>query len=207
MVISEQLPRLTETQSFIKRSFDVILSLSGLLALWWLIFFSWLLASLDTRSNGFFVQQRVGLNGRLFSVIKIKTMRPMGNLTTTVTQSGDPRITKIGSFLRKVKLDELPQLWNVLVGEMSFVGPRPDVPGFADTLQGEERAISAIRPGITGPATLKYRNEEKLLAEQADPEHYNKYVIYPDKVIINLRYIKEWSFTKDLVYIVRTVVR
>lgn len=207
MVISESLPSLTATQSFIKRSFDVILSLSGLLALWWLIFFSWLLASLDTRSNGFFVQQRVGLNGRLFSVIKIKTMRPMESLTTTVTQSGDPRITKIGSFLRKVKIDELPQLWNVLVGEMSFVGPRPDVPGFADTLQGEDWAIATIRPGITGPATLKYRNEEKLLADQVDPEHYNKYVIYPDKVAINLRYIKEWSFTKDLVYIVRTAVR
>lgn len=207
MVISESAPSLTSTQVFIKRSFDVILSFTCLWMLWWLIFFAWLLASLDTRSNGFFVQQRVGLNGRLFSVIKIKTMRPMVNQTTTVTQSGDPRITKIGSFLRKAKIDELPQLWNVLLGEMSFVGPRPDVPGFADILQGEDRAISTIRPGITGPATLKYRNEEELLADQADPEAYNKYVIYPDKVSINLRYIREWSFTKDLVYIVRTVLR
>lgn len=190
-----------------KRFFDFSLSLFGVLMLWWLILFSWVLASIDTRSNGFFIQKRIGRNGIPFGVIKIKTMRPLVGVATTVTKRGDPRITNLGAFFRRTKIDELPQLLNILVGDMSFVGPRPDVPGFADQLKGVEMAILKIRPGITGPATLKYRNEEEILANQPDPELYNRTVIWPDKVKINLDYIKNWSFKKDLEYIYRTVFR
>lgn len=201
---SEQLS-LSFAQSAVKRAFDFLLSAFGLSLTCWLILLAWIAASVDTRSNGFFVQQRVGRGGRLFKVVKIKTMRPDARLTTTVTQTGDPRITTLGRFFRKTKIDELPQLWNVLLGDMSFVGPRPDVPGFADKLQGDERAMLSIRPGITGPATLKYRNEEEFLAEADDPEAYNRDVIWPDKVRINLEYIQDWSLMGDLQYIWRTV--
>jgi lipopolysaccharide/colanic/teichoic acid biosynthesis glycosyltransferase len=172
---------------------------------WWIILLAWLAASIDTRSNGFFTQQRVGKGGKAFTVIKIKTMRPIKNINTTVTGLNDPRITRVGSQLRRTKIDELPQLWNVLVGEMSFVGPRPDVQGFADRLEGEDRAILSIRPGVTGPATLKYHNEEELLASVEDPEQYNMNVIWPDKVRINLDYIRNWSLRKDIEYIIKTV--
>lgn len=192
-------------QAFQKRAFDLFFAALGLLATWWLILLAWLAASIDTRSNGFFVQQRVGKNGKIFRVVKIKTMRPVSAFDTTVTRLGDPRITPLGAFFRRTKVDELPQLWNVLSGDMSFVGPRPDVPGFADTLDGEERAMLSIRPGITGPATLKYRNEEELLAAQVEPEVYNREVIWPDKVRINLDYIRHWSLGRDLKYILDTV--
>lgn len=193
-------------QAAIKRTFDLMLSAIGLALSSWLILLAWIAASWDTRSNGFFIQQRVGKNGRLFRVVKIKTMRPNRELSTTVTRSGDPRITPLGCFLRKTKIDELPQLWNVLWGDMSFVGPRPDVPGFADSLVGEERRLLSIRPGITGPATLKYRNEEELLTAAGDPEVYNREVIWPDKVRINLEYIRDWRLAKDLQYIWKTVM-
>lgn len=193
-------------QAAIKRTFDLMLSAIGLALSSWLILLAWVAASWDTRSNGFFIQQRVGKNGRLFRVVKIKTMRPNRELSTTVTRSGDPRITSLGRFLRKTKIDELPQLWNVLCGDMSFVGPRPDVPGFADSLVGEERQLLSIRPGITGPATLKYRNEEELLTAAGDPEVYNREVIWPDKVRINLEYIRDWRLAKDLQYIWKTVM-
>lgn len=198
--------RLSPLQAFLKRLFDFSIAFLGLLAVWWVILLAWLAASFDTRSNGFFVQIRVGQHGRLFRVVKIKTMRPDTVTTTTVTCSGDPRITTLGGIFRKTKIDELPQLWNVLKGEMSFVGPRPDVPGFADKLEGEERAVLSLRPGITGPATLKYRNEEEILASQADPEKYNREVIWPDKVQENLAYIRNWSLRGDLKYILRTVI-
>jgi lipopolysaccharide/colanic/teichoic acid biosynthesis glycosyltransferase len=185
--------------------FDLVFAALGLLAAWWLIVLAWVAASMDTRSNGFFIQKRVGRNGRTFQVVKIKTMRPVASFDTTVTRRGDPRITPLGAFFRRTKIDELPQLWNVLLGDMSFVGPRPDVPGFADKLKGEERAMLSIRPGITGPATLKYRNEEEILAAQADPEAYNRDVIWPDKVRINLDYIRDWSLRLDVQYIFQTV--
>ncbi len=204
MATSSLVPHLSDHQVFFKRCFDLSGAVAGLLLIWWLILAAWLLASLEARSNGFFLQQRVGRQGRLFRVIKIKTMRPDGNQITTVTRRGDSRITPFGAFFRKAKIDELPQLWNVLIGDMSFVGPRPDVPGFADMLEGDERAILSIRPGITGPATLKYRNEEELLAAQDDPETYNREVIWPDKVRINLNYICNWSLSQDLKYILRT---
>lgn len=192
-------------QAFQKILFDLFFAALGLLVVWWLILLAWMAACIDTRSNGFFIQKRVGRNGQIFRVVKIKTMRPVAAFDTTVTRRGDPRITPLGAFFRRTKIDELPQLWNVLLGDMSFVGPRPDVPGFADKLQGEERAMLSIRPGITGPATLKYRNEEELLAAQDDPEAYNRDVIWPDKVRINLDYILSWSLAQDLRYIFQTV--
>jgi len=192
-------------QAFQKRTFDLLVASLGLLVVWWLILLAWVCASIDTGSNGFFIQKRVGRNGKLFRVMKIKTLRPIHSLDTTVTRRGDPRITALGAFFRRTKIDELPQLWNVFLGDMSFVGPRPDVPGFADQLSGEERAMLSIRPGITGPATLKYRNEEELLASQDDPESYNREVIWPDKVRINLEYIQSWNLTQDLRYIIQTV--
>ncbi|AXS82509.1 sugar transferase [Marinobacter sp. Arc7-DN-1] len=209
MTTSDLLPGRTvglePVQAFQKRAFDLVFAVLGLLAAWWLILLAWIAASIDTRSNGFFIQKRVGRHGKIFRVVKMKTMRPVASFETTVTRRGDPRITPLGAFFRRTKIDELPQLWNVLLGDMSFVGPRPDVPGFADKLQGEERAMLAIRPGITGPATLKYRNEEELLAGQNDPEAYNRDVIWPDKVRINLEYIRDWSLRRDIQYILETV--
>ena len=197
--------QLSPCHAFIKRLFDFVMALVGLVTVWFLILLAWLAASWDTKSNGFFIQKRVGKDGHLFHVVKIKTMRVDVSRTTTVTLAGDPRITPLGRFFRRTKIDELPQLWNVLCGDMSFVGPRPDVPGFADQLQGEDRAVLSLRPGITGPATLAYRNEEELLAAHPDPERYNREVIYPDKVRLNLQYIKDWSLAGDIRYIWQTV--
>ena len=193
------------SQSIRKRLFDLFFALLGLFLTWWLILLAWLAASFDTWSNGFFIQKRVGRNGKIFRVVKIKTMRPVLGIDTTVTRLGDPRITLWGAFFRRTKIDELPQLWNILLGDMSFVGPRPDVPGFADRLRGEDRAMLSLRPGITGPATLKYRNEEEILSHQDDPESYNLHVIWPDKVVINLEYIRSWSLRRDIRYIIETV--
>lgn len=189
-----------------KRFFDFMVALIGLAVLSGLIALTWCVASIDTRANGIFKQPRVGRHGELFLVIKIRTMRIDSSIQTTVTRASDPRITLVGRILRKYKLDELPQLWNVLKGDMSFVGPRPDIPGYADRLPEEERAVLlSVRPGITGPATLAYRNEEELLALQVDPQKYNDEVIYPDKVRINLEYIQNWRFRDDLRYIWKTV--
>lgn len=189
-----------------KRAFDLLLAAVGLTIASGIVVFAWALASIDTRSNGFFLQKRVGKDGRVFKVIKIKTMRDVSGHNTTVTSLGDPRVTRLGRFFRRFKIDELPQLWNVFVGHMSFVGPRPDVPGYADRLTGRDRLILSIRPGITGPATLAYRNEEHILALKSDPERYNDEVIYPDKVRLNLEYIRDWSLRKDLRYIFRTIL-
>lgn len=184
-----------------KRLFDLVAATVGLLLTGWLIALAYLLARLDTGESGFFRQTRVGKDGKLFQVIKIRTMRNDPTLHTTVTASNDPRITRLGHLFRRMKIDELPQLINVLRGEMSFVGPRPDVPGFADKLTGEDRIILTVRPGITGPATLKFRDEEELLAQQDDPEAYNRDVIYPEKVRLNRQYIEQYSFKQDLYYI------
>lgn len=163
------------------------------------------IAGRDTGLSGFFRQTRVGKNGKLFKVLKIRSMRPVEGVETTVTTDHDPRISKVGRFWRKTKIDELPQLWNVFVGDMSFVGPRPDVPGFADKLEGEDRLLLTIRPGITGPATVKYKKEEEILAVQSNPEEYNREVIWPDKVKINVNYIKNYSLFKDIRYIGETI--
>jgi len=154
----------------------------------------------------FFRQKRVGRNGMLFTIIKFRTMRVNVD-NNTVTAADDHRITSLGAMLRKWKIDELPELINVLTGDMSFVGPRPDVPGYADRLEGEDRRILELRPGITGPASLKYLNEEEILAGVDDPAEYNDRVIWPDKVRINLRYRERQSFTGDIKIMIHTVLR
>jgi len=198
---------LTFAQCFYKRTFDIIISCLGLFLTWWIILFLYVLAMSDTKQSGFFRQPRVGKAGKIFNIIKIRTMKFDENINTVVTTENDIRITRLGQFLRKTKIDELPQLINVFKGEMSFVGPRPDVPGFADLLEGNDRMILSILPGITGPATLKYRNEERLLSKENDPETYNKTIIFPDKVKINIDYIKYYSFIKDIEYIVQTIIK
>ena len=189
----------------IKRGFDIIVSVFLLFLFGWVILLGFIAATISTRKNGFFLQKRVGENAKLFDVIKLRTMRDLPDVDTTVTTEHDRRITKVGAFLRKTKIDELPQLINVLKGDMSLVGPRPDVPGYADNLEGEDRIILRVKPGITGPASLKYKDEEALLAQQEDPKKYNDEVIYPDKVEINKSYIQNYSFWKDLVYLYQTV--
>jgi len=205
MAMSEMLGTLGPIQRFCKRGFDLLGSASGLILTCWIIAPAWLAATMDTRKNGFFIQERVGWHGRRFKVIKIRTMRDMPGMDTTVTTRTDRRITRLGRFWRRTKIDELPQLINVFKGDMSFVGPRPDVPGYADKLDGKDLIILTVRPGITGPATLKYRDEEILLASQDDPERYNNEVIWPDKVRLNREYVENWRFWGDLQYIWNTI--
>ena len=152
-----------------------------------------------------FKQQRVGRNGRLFTMYKFRSMT-VGHGGSSVSVAGESRITPLGAKLRHYKLDELPELWNVLVGDMSFVGPRPDVPGYAAQLKGDDREVLKLRPGITGPASLKYRDEEALLARQTDPQKYNDEVIFPDKVRINRYYLHHYSFVKDIQMIFCTIL-
>lgn len=191
----------------LKRGFDLLLATAGLALTAPVIALGWLAAAIETRRNGFFLQERIGLHGRRFRIVKLRTMRDGPCGLGTVTAAGDPRITRSGAFLRHTKIDELPQLWNVLTGDMSFVGPRPDVPGYADRLEGEDRVILSVRPGITGPATVKYRDEEALLSRQADAQQYNRDVIWPDKVRLNREYILRRSFAGDLKYLFKTVIR
>jgi len=153
-----------------------------------------------------FKQHRIGRHGKLFTLYKFRTM-VMEHHGGSVSVKGENRITSFGRVLRNSKLDELPELWNVLIGDMSFVGPRPDVPGYADKLIGKERDILNLRPGITGPATLKYANEEELLANQNDPKKYNDEIIFPDKVRINLNYLEKQSFIFDLKIIANTIFK
>ena len=152
-----------------------------------------------------FRQKRVGQYGKLFTMIKFRTMS-VSHHGSSISVAGESRITPLGAKLRKYKLDELPELWNVLIGDMSFVGPRPDVPGYAEQLKGKDKDILRLKPGITGPATMKYRNEEELLAQQIDPQRYNNEVIFPDKVKINLDYFHHRSFWGDLCIIIKTIL-
>ena len=152
-----------------------------------------------------FKQQRVGRNGKLFTMYKFRSMK-VAHSGSSISVAGESRITPLGAVLRKYKLDELPELWNVLIGDMSFVGPRPDVPGYADLLKGRDRDILKLRPGITGPASLKYRNEEQILAQVEDPVKYNDEVIFPDKVRINLYYLENQSLWMDIKLIVCTIL-
>jgi len=152
-----------------------------------------------------FTQKRVGLYGRLFTMYKFRTMT-VNHGGSSVSVAGEARITPLGSKLRRYKLDELPELWNVLIGDMSFVGPRPDVPGYADKLTDDDRRILYLRPGITGPASLKYRHEEELLAKVDNPQEYNDSVIYPDKIRLNLYYLDHYSFFKDFQMIICTIL-
>ena len=153
-----------------------------------------------------FKQKRVGRNGKLFTMCKFRSMT-IAHSGSSISVAGESRITPLGAVLRKYKLDELPELWNVLIGDMSFVGPRPDVPGYADNLVGEDRLVLKLRPGITGPASLKYANEEEILAHVPNPQQYNDEVIFPDKVKINLDYYQNHTFFGDIKLIFQTIFR
>lgn len=205
---------------WLKWIFDRVVALIGLLVLWPVLLIVAVLVKVKMPGGpAFFVQKRVGKGGKLFSCHKFRTMTVKHN-GSTVSVAGDCRITPLGAKLRHWKLDELPGLWDVLVGNMSFVGPRPDVPGYADKLVGEDRDVLKLRPGITGPATLKYRLEDEMISEyvaqkqkdgdsrpmQEIAEEYNNQVIYPDKVRINCYYYHHYSFIKDIQMIFCTVL-
>ena len=211
----------------LKWIFDRLVAFIGLLFLWPVLLVTAILVKIKMPGGpAFFVQKRVGKGGKLFDCHKFRTMTVKHN-GSTVSVAGDSRITPLGAKLRHYKLDELPGLWDVLIGNMSFVGPRPDVPGYADQLQGDDRRVLKLRPGITGPATLKYRLEDEMLAdvrrlmsegrclpqEQIDKMSdqelavwYNDNVIYPDKVKLNKYYLDHYSFIKDIQMIVCTVL-
>ena len=204
----------------LKWIFDRVVSLVGLLFLWPVLLIVAILVKVKMPGGpAFFVQKRVGLDGKLFDCHKFRTMTVKHN-GSTVSVAGDSRITPFGAKLRHYKLDELPGLWDVLRGKMSFVGPRPDVPGYADKLVGDDRDVLKLRPGITGPATLKYRLEDEMIAEyvasrqaagdmrpmQEIAVEYNDTVIYPDKVRLNCYYYRHYSFIKDIQMIFCTVL-
>ncbi len=204
----------------VKWIFDRVVSFIGLLFLWPVLLIVAILVKVKMPGGPvFFVQKRVGKDGNLFDCHKFRTMT-VKHSGSTVSVAGDSRITPFGATLRHYKLDELPGLWDVLIGNMSFVGPRPDVPGYADKLQGDDRDVLKLRPGITGPATLKYRLEDEMIADyvaqkqaagdirpmQEIAEEYNDNVIYPDKVRLNCYYYRHYSFIKDIQIILCTVL-
>ena len=204
----------------LKWIFDKALSFVGLLFLWPVLLIVALLVKFKMSGGSvLFVQKRVGKNGKLFNFHKFRTMTVKHN-GSTVTVAGESRITPLGAKLRHYKLDELPNLWDVLIGNMSFVGPRPDVPGYADKLTGNDRDVLKLRPGITGPATLKYRLEDEMIAEYVAKQQaagdtrpmqeiaieYNDKVIYPDKVRLNCYYYRHYSFIKDIQMLLCTVL-
>lgn len=190
----------------LKSLFDRVLSFFGLLFLCPVLLVVGMLIRIKMPGGPvIFTQKRVGQYGRLFTMYKFRSMT-VNHLGSSVSVKGESRITPLGAKLRKYKLDELPELWNVLIGNMSFVGPRPDVPGYADKLEGESRKMLLLKPGITGPASLKYRNEEALLAEQEYPQKFNDEVLFPDKVRINTEYLENWSFLNDIKIIIYTVL-
>lgn len=183
-----------------------MVSLFGLLLLWPILLIVAILIRVKMPGGPvIFTQSRVGQYGRLFTMYKFRSMT-VRHGGSSVSVAGESRITSLGAKLRKYKLDELPELWNVLIGDMSFVGPRPDVPGYADSLQGDDREVLELRPGVTGPASLKYRDEEEILAKVDDPQKYNDEVIFPDKVRINRYYLHHHSFRVDIRMIVATVL-
>lgn len=193
----------------LKWLFDRLVSLIGMICLCWLYVIVAILIKVKMPGGPvLFKQKRVGRGGKLFTVHKFRSMtaRRETDAFTGVAAAETARITPLGEKLRRYKLDELPELWDVFIGNMSFVGPRPDVPGYADKLQGEDRNILKLRPGITGPASLKYRDEEELLASVEDPIRYNDEVIYPDKVRLNLYYYNHYSFWTDIKMIFATVL-
>jgi lipopolysaccharide/colanic/teichoic acid biosynthesis glycosyltransferase len=205
---------------YLKFLFDRIVSFLGLLFLWPVLLIVAILVKIKMPGGpAFFVQKRVGRGGKLFKCHKFRTMT-MKHSGSSVSVAGDSRITPLGAKLRHYKLDELPELWDVLIGNMSFVGPRPDVPGYADQLQGDDRDVLKLRPGITGPATLKYRLEDEMIAEYVAQRQqagdtrdaqdiavaYNDTVIYPDKVRLNCYYYRNYSFWKDIKMIFCTVL-
>ena len=186
--------------------FDKIFSLLGLIVLSPILTVVAVLIRVKM-PNGpiIFRQKRVGQNGELFTIYKFRTMETEHS-GSSISVAGEARITPLGAMLRRYKIDELPELWNVLKGDMSFVGPRPDVPGYADKLEGDAKSILKLKPGITGPASLKYRNEEELLATVENPQQYNDEVIFPDKTRLNLYYLNNYSFMKDMQMIFCTIL-
>ncbi len=190
-----------------KRLFDIIFSFIGLIFLIPVFILVAILIKIKMPGGPvIFTQKRVGQNGKLFTIYKFRTMT-VSHSGSSVSVKGESRITPFGAKLRKYKIDELPELWNVLVGDMSFVGPRPDVPGYADNLKGDDRKILKLKPGITCEASLKYANEEEILAEQDDPVKYNDEVIFPDKVKMNLEYYNNNNVLKDIKIIFKTIFR
>lgn len=189
----------------IKWIFDRSVAFLGLCFLWPVLLIIAILIKIKMPGPILFVQKRIGCHGKLFNCHKFRSMTINHN-GSSISVAGEGRITPLGAKLRKYKLDELPELWDVLIGNMSFVGPRPDVPGYADLLQGDDRIILSLRPGITGPATLKYRNEEELLRTVDNPQKYNDEVIYPDKVRINRYYAEHYSFKDDIKMIFCTIL-
>lgn len=196
---------LSPRQRLLKRALDLVGAAALLLATSPLLVGGWVAAVLSTRAPGVFRQVRVGRWGEPFEVMKLRSMRVVVGPVTTVTTADDVRITRTGAWLRRLKIDELPQLVNVLRGEMSLVGPRPDVAGFADELTGDDRVVLTVRPGITGPASLEFRHEEELLAAAESPEDYNREVIWPAKVRVNRDYVENWTLLGDVRYLLATV--
>lgn len=204
----------------LKRLFDILASFFGLLFLWPVLLIVAIMVKVKMPGGpAFFCQKRVGKDGKLFTCHKFRSMT-VKHSGSSVSVAGDSRITPFGATLRHYKLDELPELWDVLIGNMSFVGPRPDVPGYADQLQGDDRVVLKLRPGITGPATLKYRLEDEMISAyvaerqaagdtrdvQEIAVEYNDTVIYPDKVRLNRYYYEHYSFLKDIQMIFATVL-
>ena len=190
-----------------KRIFDLFFSILGLVILSPLFLVISIVIKLNSKGSVFFIQDRIGKDGKIFKIIKFRTMFILQDINSTISFKGDNRVTKSGVFLRKYKLDELPELFNVVSGTMSLVGPRPDVPGYADKLVGDDRDILKLKPGITGPASLKYSNEEEILATKSNPKAYNDEVIYPDKVKLNLDYYKHQTLWLDSKIIFATIFR
>lgn len=197
---------MNDRDRLIKRVLDIMLSAIGLILFGLFIIITIIISRIDTKLSGIFKQKRIGKEGAVFFVYKLRTMKNIEGVITSVSTSKDPRITNIGRLFRRTKVDELPQLINVFLGDMSFVGPRPDVSGFADTLEGDDRIILSVKPGITGPASIFFKNEEKILAEQTNPEKYNREIIWPKKIEINKKYIKNYKFINDIKYIVKTII-
>lgn len=187
-----------------KRLIDIILSFFGIIIFSPVFIVIAIIIKVTSDGSIFFVQERVGQHAKIFKMFKFRTMLNNSD-PNTVSVLGDERITPFGAILRKYKLDELPELINVLLGDMSFVGPRPDVPGYADLLTGDDRNILKLRPGITGPASIKYSNEEEILSKKENPIEYNNNIIYPDKVRLNLEYYYNNSIWVDIKIIFATI--
>jgi len=192
----------------IKRPFDILFSLSALIVLSPVLVALAIAVGLSSTGGAFFRQMRVGRNGQAFRLLKFRTMRTGSEAKGQLTIGGrDPRVTSVGYFLRRTKLDELPQLWNVLVGDMSVVGPRPEVPKYVALYSSEQRAVLNVRPGITGLASIDYIDENELLAKATDPERTYIQEVMPAKLALDLRYVRERSFALDIRIIGATVRR
>lgn len=189
---------LSKREQLSKRFFDVIVACILLPFVIFLLILLLLLAAMDTRGNSLFVQERVGKDGKMFKLYKIRTLKGKNHESVHEIKANE---TALGKWLRASKLDEIPQLFNVIKGDMSWVGPRPDIKGYADKLEGEDRIVLSVRPGVTGPATIKYKNEEALLVVQENANEYNDLVIWPDKVKINKEYVQNWSLQRDIRYL------